>query len=277
MATLRETGPSLTAGLSMAELLSGITIETAVPQAATASSAASEAAAAAAAVRVSDATVLRLYSAAIVACFVGLMANAAVYYYRKKAHYFPAVCTIVSGEFREVSSLEVSLITAATVFTSAGCVKLWEIERLSNLQVSAALLTVPAVMYRMVSSDHRTGGVSYKFSTCIIAALVLGFYLNTWVTVLPLVPLLGYFVEEQARKVQAAKRAATRSLLSSSAGSSGSSSSASQSPLPSTPRKRAFVMRTLTQPVLLTAVFGSFVALNLRAAGALDAAAASAQ
>ena len=254
----------------MAELLSGITTEPAAVPATTMAAAAVPASGAAseAAVRVSDATVLRLYSAAILACFVGLMANAAVYYYRKQAHYFPAVCTIVSGEFREVSSLEVSLITAATVFTSAGCVKLWEIERLSNLQVSAALLTVPAVMYRMVSSDHRTGGVSYKFSTCIIAALVLGVYLNTWVTVLPLVPLLGYFVEEQARKVQAAKRAGT------------GSSSAPQSPLPSTLRKRAFVMRkradvvrTLTQPVLLTAVFGSFVALNLRAAGALDAAA----
>ena len=228
----------------------------------------------------SAATVLRLYSAAIVACFVGLMANAAVYYYRKKAHYFPAVCTIVSGDFREVSSLEVSLITAATVFTASACVKLWEIRTISTVQVSAALLTVPAVMYRMVSSDHRTGGVSYKMSTCIIVALVLGFYWNTWLTVLPLVPLLQYF-EAERDSAGPRKRHGDESAGPSKRRGDESAGPSKHDDVTSAvtasnikPRKRAFVVRSLTQPVLLTAVFGSFVAMNLRAAGALDAAGA---
>jgi hypothetical protein len=192
--------------------------------------------------KVSDVDVLRLYSYAIIACFLALMANAAWYARRKKCghHYFPAVCTIVSGDFRDVAAVEAGLITAATVFVAASVVKQRELGLVTDLQLTLVLLAVPAILYRLSSADHKTGGVSYKFSTCVLVALILGFYCNSLVFVVPLAALLVHFINQTRVKTKNIKK--SKSV------------------------RNGYVHGSLLQPVLLFLVFGSFVLRNLRIA-----------
>jgi hypothetical protein len=196
--------------------------------------------------KLSDVDVLKLYSYAIIACFLALMANAAWYTYRKKCahHYFPAVCTIVSGDFRDVAAVEAGLITAATVFVAASVVKQRELGLVTDLQVILVLLAVAAVLYRLGSADHRTGGVSYKFSTCVLVALILGFYCNSLVFLVPLAALLVHFIIQQSRVTKKLKK--LKSVRS------------------------GYVRASLIQPVLLFFVLGSFVVRNFRIAATIS-------